>query len=105
MALILTSRRIGAEEARAYGLVNEVAASSDLIAATHRWCDQILQGAPRAIEASKATLLQGLDEASLEDAMRNQSQYPAFAAWRTSDDLLEGTRAFVEKRPPKWTGR
>ena len=38
----------------------------------------------------------------LADALRHQAEYPAFAAWRRSDELHEGTRAFAEKRRPDY---
>lgn len=105
MGIILTSRRVDAAEGLRLGFVNEVVEAGDLAAATRRWCDLILKGAPPAIRASKQTALRGLDETSLADALDNQEGYPAFAAWRRSEDLQEGLRAFAEKRAPEWTGR
>jgi enoyl-CoA hydratase/carnithine racemase len=46
-----------------------------------------------------------LDEPDVASAIRNQQDYPAFAAWRASDDAREGPRAFAEKRSPVWRGR
>jgi crotonobetainyl-CoA hydratase len=105
MGLILSSRPIGAGEAQALGLVNEVVPAGELAAATRRWCDDILRASPVAIRASKATVLRGLDEPGVAAAMRAQLDYPEFAHWRQSEDLKEGLTAFAEKRPPRWTGR
>jgi crotonobetainyl-CoA hydratase len=104
MGMILTSRRVDAAEALRLGFVNEVVAAADLRAATGRWCNEILRGAPLAIRASKETVMRGLDEPSLETALRNQQTYPGFARWRSADDTREGPRAFTEKRPPVWRG-
>jgi crotonobetainyl-CoA hydratase len=49
-------------------------------------------------------MMRGLDEPSLAAALHNQATYPAFAAWRASDDAQEGPRAFAEKRSPVWRG-
>lgn len=105
MGAILTSRRISAEESLRMGFVNEVVPAADLRAATARWVAQILRGSSVSIQTSKAVVNRGLMEASVEDAMRNQPAYPEFVAWRASDDVREGPRAFAEKRPPRWTGR
>ena len=51
-----------------------------------------------AIRASKETVMRGLDETDLAAAMRHQPSYPAYAAWRTAEDALEGPPAFAEKR-------
>ncbi len=105
MGLLLTSRRIDAQEADHLGLVNDVVPANALIETTERWCDQILKGAPLSVRATKEAALRGLDEPSLADALKNQNDYPAYAQWRTSEDLQEGRAAFSEKRAPKWKGR
>lgn len=103
MGMILTGRRVKADEGLRLGFVNEVVPAAELAAATRRWCDAILKASPTAIRASKETAMRGLDEPTLADAMRNQSGYPAFKAWAASDDPREGPRAFAEKRPPRWS--
>jgi crotonobetainyl-CoA hydratase len=105
MGMILSSRRVSAAEGLRLGFVNEVVAPDELETAVGRWCDAILKASPMAIRASKDTVMRGLEEPSVAEAMKNQPDYPGFAAWRRSDDALEGPRAFAEKRPPKWTGR
>jgi crotonobetainyl-CoA hydratase len=105
MGVMFTSARIGARDAFALGLVNEVVAPADLESATRRWCDEILRAAPLSIRATKQAAMRGLDEPSLEAAIRHQETYPAFAAWRNAEDTREGPRAFAEKRKPEWKGR
>jgi crotonobetainyl-CoA hydratase len=105
MGYILTCARISADEGFNLGLVNEVVQPDQLVAATARWCAEILKGAPPSIRASKEAVMLGLDEPTLQAAMAHQKAYPAFVAWTTADDTREGLKAFAEKRPPVWSGR
>jgi len=105
MGYLLTSQPFSAQDGYALGLVNEVAAPDQLAATVDRWCEQILQCAPMSVRATKEAAMRGLDETSVEAAMKAQADYPAFRAWRSSEDLKEGSRAFAEKRPPNWQGR
>jgi enoyl-CoA hydratase/carnithine racemase len=104
MALILTGQAVSAQEGLRLGFVNEVVPRDALASATRQWCEQILKCAPLAIRASKQTVMRGLDEPSLAEALRHQHGYPAYATWRNAEDTREGPRAFAEKRPPHWRG-
>ena len=104
MGLVLTAERVDANTGFDLGFVNEVVSTEDLDAAVEIWCQKILKCAPLSIAASKEAIMRGLDEPSLEAAMVNQDDYPAFHKWRRSDDAKEGPKAFAEKRAPNWQG-
>jgi enoyl-CoA hydratase/carnithine racemase len=104
MGMILTARRVSAVEGLELGFVNEVVAADGLLNAARRLAGQIGECSPMSIRASKQAMLQGLDEPSLEAAIRGQGKYPAVAALFRSADRIEGPKAFAEKRPPRWTG-
>ena len=102
MGMLLTGRRVSAEEGLALGFVNEVVPAEDLMSAARRWADQILECAPLSVRASKESALRGLD-LPLEQAM--SAHYDQVHALIKSEDFIEGPRAFAEKRPPVWKGR
>jgi crotonobetainyl-CoA hydratase len=70
-----------------------------------RWAAQICELGPMSIRASKQAVYQGLDEPSLEAALKGQNRYEAVAALYKSEDFVEGPLAFSQKRPPQWKGR
>jgi enoyl-CoA hydratase/carnithine racemase len=104
MGMILSGRRVGAKEGYELGFVNEVA-PGEVMAAARRWAALICECGPLSIRASKEAVMRGLDEPSLEAAIKGQRRYEAVAALFHSEDFVEGPRAFAEKRPPQWKGR
>jgi crotonobetainyl-CoA hydratase len=103
LGMILTGRRVSAQEGHELGFVNEVVAPAELLPAARRWADQILECAPLSIRASKQSVMEGLDRASLVEAMTGR--YEQVGAMFRSEDFVEGPRAFAQKRLPQWKGR
>ncbi len=58
---------------------------------------------PLAQAASKQLMLQGLEVPSIEEAF--EKKYPIYDQMLASQDAEEGSRAFLEKRSPVWSGR
>ena len=102
MAVLLAGKRLSAAEAHAYGLVNEVVGADGLMDAARRWAGEILKGAPLSVRASKEAAITGMGM-PLERAL--VSVFPIAQQMYESEDLVEGPRAFAEKRPPRWKGR
>jgi enoyl-CoA hydratase/carnithine racemase len=103
--MILTGRRVSAAEGKELGFVNEVAAPQDLMRVARQWAQLVCELSPMSIRASKQAVYSGLDEPSLEAAIKGQNKYPAVAALYKAEDFVEGPLAFSQKRPPQWKGR
>jgi len=102
MGMLLTGHRISAQEAYRIGLVNEVVPLAELMTAARRWTDAILDCAPLSVQATKEAVMAGLDLA-LPAAMALVPTTMAQAL--VSEDQAEGVSAFLERRPPRWSGR
>ena len=103
VGMILTGRRVTADEGKRLGFVNEVVADGEALPAAKRWAQLIVECSPMAIRASKQALYLGLQEPSLEQAMR--TVYPAQKANMESEDYIEGPKSFAEKRKPNWKNK
>lgn len=101
MGMMLTGRHITAQEAHRLGLVNEVVPLAELMPTAERWANQILEVAPLSARAIKQMTMTGLD--SPLDIALNRT-YSEWQNAQASDDVIEGPKAFSEKRKPNWTG-
>jgi len=102
MGIILTGKRLSAEEACQYGLVNEIVPEGKLIERAEAWACEIMECAPLSVRAAKETIIKSL-ERPYEELIGKQ--YPEFKKMMASADYLEGPKAFSEKRKPNWTGK
>lgn len=103
MEILLLAGDVSAERAYQLGLVNEVVEPEELLPTAHRWADEICKNAPLAVQATKKSALMGFAAAGLAEAYRIESECATENL--SNEDASEGTRAFIEKRPPVWKGR
>jgi crotonobetainyl-CoA hydratase len=104
MGIILTGRRVAASEGLSLGFVNEVVPERQALAGAKRWAKEILNLSPMSIRASKQVAMRGFDM-PVDQALKEQIQFPAVQAMLSSADFVEGPKAFAEKRKPVWSGR
>jgi crotonobetainyl-CoA hydratase len=100
MGMILTGRRVPAQEGFEIGFVTEVVPQGQALDAAKRWAAMILECSPKAVRASKQAAYSGMDAPTLEQAMR--TVYPVQRENMESQDYIEGPKAFAEKRKPNW---
>ncbi|MBI5434226.1 MAG: enoyl-CoA hydratase/isomerase family protein [Planctomycetes bacterium] len=100
--LILTAKKIGAERAERYGLVNEVAAPGKLLERALELARTIADNGPVAVRAAKRAIDLGTEQA-LTDGLETEARcYDLVIPTR---DRLEALGAFAEKRKPRFEGR
>jgi len=102
MDLILTGRMIDAAEAEQAGLVARVVPAAGLLDEALRTAEAIAAMPPLAVMAAKE-LVMAADELPLAEGIRLERRL--FHMLAATEDKAEGMAAFIEKRPPNWTGR
>lgn len=106
MELLLTGRWFDAEEAKHWGLVNEIVPGDQLM--NRAWdVARLLASGPPLVYASIKEVVREAEDAKFRDVM-NRIQRRQLATIDTlygSEDNLEGARAFAEKRDPVWKGK
>jgi len=101
LELILTGARIDAAEALRLGLVERVVAAAEVRQHAATLARELASKAPVALRYAKEAVVKGL-ELPLADGIRVENDLSALL--RTTEDRLEGARAFLEKRRPRWIG-
>lgn len=94
-------RRYSAQQALEMGLINEVVADDELDAGVQRWLDEIHQLSPRYLEIAKVS--SNLWWNAAKDSMQNGLE--ALIQAIGSDDMREGSQAFLEKRKPQFRAK
>jgi enoyl-CoA hydratase/carnithine racemase len=102
LELILTGTPIGAEEAARVGLVNRVVPAADLMLEARKLAGHLARQPPVATRYIIDAINRGLDMPFKEACVYEATLFGLAAA---TDDMREGTRAFLEKRKPEFTGR
>jgi enoyl-CoA hydratase len=101
LELILTGDVISAQEAKAIGLVNHVAANRDeMMAMAEKMMMKILSKGPVAI----GHVIKSINAGFGFESAGYKTEAELFAACATTKDFREGTSAFLEKRQPSFTG-
>ncbi len=104
--LLLTGRRMGAEEALRWGLVNDVVPAAALLSSAIGLAERAVTGAPLAVGAV-LEVLEATEALDVTDgyALMRSGDLTIYASVASSEDAQEGPLAFAERRPPQWSGR
>jgi enoyl-CoA hydratase/carnithine racemase len=102
LEMVLFGERIDAQEAFRIGLVNRVVAQEKLLETARGWAQKLAQKAPLALKYAKESVVRGLDM-SLDDGLKLEVYLGGLL--RTTEDRMEGLKAYREKRQPVYKGR
>lgn len=103
LEMLLFSDAIDARTAYEIGLVNKVVPLPDLMPTALDWAERLCENAPLALQATKEAAYRGVFEMTFEESMRLESEF--YNKMLETEDVVEGARAWAEKRKPEFKGR
>jgi enoyl-CoA hydratase/carnithine racemase len=102
MEMLLLGKRLTAQEALAYGLINKIVPLKELMPTAEQCAKQLCANGPLALRAIKELAIRS-QSLPLEHGLRLEESFQEFL--RTTEDAKEGPRAFAEKRKPIYQAR
>lgn len=100
--MFYTGRRIGGEEAVAWGMADVLAPLADVRKEAMKLAAEIAEGAPLAVQSTRETMRRGFADAAEVATERELTEQD----WtRKTEDFKEGVKSYAEKRPGNWKGR
>lgn len=100
--LCLTGEMISAEEAQRIGLVNHIYEPAELLPAAESMAKKIIANAPVAVKYAMEAIERGMEVPQEEGLFLEATLFGLACA---TEDMREGTKAFLDKRPAKFSGR
>ena len=102
MEMVLNGRQLSSDEALRFGLVNRVVAVADYLDEAIRLASEIAARAPIALRLAKESVNAAFESHLQEGLLLERRLFNMLFA---TQDQREGMAAFLEKRPPVWTGK
>ncbi|MFC7391731.1 enoyl-CoA hydratase-related protein [Scopulibacillus cellulosilyticus] len=101
MEMVLTAKRLSAEDAERYGILNDVVEGDNLMAACESFAQEMLKNGPIALQQAKYAIKNGMN-VDLETGLEIESK--AYEITIPTEDRVEALAAFNEKRKPRFKG-
>ena len=100
--ICLMGKIIDAQEAHRIGLVNTVVPPDEVMPTAMKWAQTICKAAPLAVRSAKEAMIRGSDM-NLDDGLRLEWELLGYCT--TTEDFIEGPKAFIEKRKPEYKAK